>query len=274
MSRLRNRRELASANGDFVVSRLLEKLASILLRLGLDSPYAESLIRHAFVLEAVKRARQIGARNTQSQVALLAGVSRLDVRKILARKNHSRSSGTLNRRSRGERVLLAWCQDPEFSNKLGRPKPLTFIGAHSQFEKLIRKYGRDVTARTLREDLIKNRLVTQEGARLVLKKRGRPRGGSQDSALLDLNLLESQLAQFDFSKGRRDFLERRLSLTTNDSKVIKLAQRKAISKIETTLSSLQSLQRSLTSSEGSRNKRAYRLLITTIISTESEGADD
>ena len=272
-SSLRKETELVSKGSDSAVSRLLEKLVSILLRLGLDSPRAETLIRHAFVVEAAKRARLLGARSTQSQIALLAGVSRLDVRKILARQSLSRSSNSSSQRSRVDRILLAWCQDPAFSNTQGRPKPLTFIGANSQFVKLVRKYGRDVTARTLREELIKNKHVAQKGSRLVLKKLGKPSVGVVAPALADLDFLESHLAQFNFSQGKREFLERSLSLSTSELRLLKLAQRKATSKIEAALSSLQSLNRSLAGPEGSRNRRNYRLRIMTTIATESDSAD-
>jgi len=267
-------RKLVSKDSEAVVSRLLERFASILLRLGFDSPRAESLIRQAFVFEAAKSARKNGARSTQSQIALIAGVNRLDVRKILAGPDRRRSAGSANRRSRVERILRAWCEDPMFANEQGRPKPLTFVGANSQFVKLVRKYGRDVTARTLREDLIRNKIASQRGTRLVLVKRGSSKDSSPAAALVDLNFLDSQLGQFDFSQGRRDFRERDLCLTTNDLKLLKLALRNVNAKIETTFSSLHSLKRSLSTPPSARDRRKYRLRIATVVSTESENSDD
>src|SRR5690349_2231021 len=192
----RKKDNLVSDDDESVVSRLFERLVSILLRLGFDSPRAESLIRQAFVLEAAKTAYQVGARSTQSKVALLAGVNRLDVRRILASQHRLKAQKGLNRRSRVERILVAWSQDPMFANQHGRPKPLTFVGANSQFEKLVRKYGRDVTARTLREDLIENKLVAQKGSKLTLLRRGNIKNPSLSAALADLVYLESHLAHF------------------------------------------------------------------------------
>ena len=194
----------------------LKNLSRYLLRLGLDSPRAEALIRDAFVIESAKIAHLIGSRNTQSQIALIAGVNRLDVRKVLAREHRKHPRPNFSRRSRIERILLAWRQDPEFVNEQGRPKPLTFTGANNQFEKLVRKYGRDVTVRTLRDDLIKNKIAVTKGTRLVLIKRGRAIDASSDAALEDLNFLQSQIAPFDFRQGRRAFLTRNLS--SNDER--------------------------------------------------------
>jgi len=274
MPRHRIDRETISRDIDSAVSRFLEKFVSILLRLGLDSPRAEALVRHAFVRESAKFARQIGARSTQSQIALIAGVSRLDVRKILAHQHRPHTWPNLSRQSRVERILLAWRQDPEFANEQGRPKPLTFTGTNSQFEKLVRKYGRDVTVRTLREDLIKNNIAATKGARLVLINRGRATDASSAAALADLNFLHTQLAPFDFKQGRRAFLVRNRSLTTTDMKLLKLAQREAIAKIETVLSALDSLQRSLSKAKNNPSRRVHRLRIMAIVSTESDAAND
>ena len=270
----RKDRVTISNDNDSAVSRFLEKFVSILLRLGLDSPRAEALIRHAFVIESAKLAHQIGSRNTQSQIALIAGVNRLDVRKVLARERRQHPRQNFSRRSRIERILLAWRQDPEFANEQGRPKPLTFIGTNNQFEKLVRKYGRDVTVRTLRDDLIKNKIAITKGTRLVLIKRGRAIDASSDAALADLNFLQSQIAPFDFRQGRRAFLMRNLVLTTSDLKLLKLAQRKAVAKIDAALSSLDSLQRSLSIAESKPSRRVHRLRIMAILSAESDTAND
>jgi uncharacterized protein DUF6502 len=273
MSSLRNQRTLVTRDNESVVSCLLERLVSILLRLGLDSPRAEALIRNAFILEATKRARLTGTRSTQSQIALLAGVNRLDVRRILASQNQPRPSKPSSRRSRVERILLAWSQDPAFATKPGHARPLKFIGPNSQFERLVRKYGRDISARTLREDLIKNKLVVQDGGRLVLARRGKPKDKLSNAALADLAFLNSQLARFDFSHGRRDYVERSLCLSASDSTLLKLAQRKATAKIDTALSSLEPIQRSLAVPSTGRGRRAHRLVITAIISAEFDSSD-
>jgi hypothetical protein len=273
MSSLRNQRRRFSRDNESIVSRLLERFASILLRLGFDSPRAELLLRSAFVLEAARKARKIGARSTQSQIALLAGVNRLDVRRILASPNQAKLSTSSGRRSRVERVLFAWSQDPAFANEQGHPKALSFVGANSQFERLVRKYGRDISARTLREDLIKNKLAVQDGPRLVLARRGKTKGKISSAALADLAYLDSQLARFNFSQGRRDYVVRRLCLSGSDSRLLKLAQRKATARIENALNSLEPIQRSLATQRPGRGRGAKRLLITTTIATELDSTE-
>ena len=98
------------AGKDIVVFRTLEKLASDLLRLGLDAPRAEYLLRSAFVFEADQETHEsLATRTTQSQIAYIAGVNRVDVRKVLASQNRSptrlRLPATLNRELKGFSML-------------------------------------------------------------------------------------------------------------------------------------------------------------------------
>lgn len=262
-----------SNDEESVVLRTLEKLASVLLRLGLDAPRAEHLLRSAFVLESARKARRQGSRTTQSQIALIAGVSRLDVRKILANQNRAPTRSNSVRESRVVRVLTAWRRDPEFSNGRGRPNDLSFVGPKNQFEKLVRKYGRDITVRTLRDGLITRKLAVAKGNRLILTKRGMSNHVRSVSALSDLGFLCAQLAPFEFHKGRRTFFTRSLTLSARDLKMLKLAQRKAVTKIETTLSSLESLNRILPPKESSGRRHVHQLRITAILSSESDDAN-
>jgi hypothetical protein len=67
---------------------------------------------------------------------------------------------------------------------------------------------------------------------------------------------------------------RNLVLTTSDLKLLKLAQRKAVAKIDAALSSLDSLQRSLSIPESKPSRRVHRLRIMAILSAESDTAND
>ncbi len=259
--------ESISNDSELAVTRILEKLASILLRLGIDAPRAEDLLRRAFVSEAVRIARNAGYRHTQSQIALLAGVNRLDVRKIFDRKERTISSSIPQ--SRLERILTAWRNDPEFSSSRGRPNPLSFGSPSSQFERLIRKYGRDISVRALRDELIINKLAIAKGGRLTLIGSSKARRAPSIAALSDLRFLNTQLAPFDFYLGRRAFQTRHLSVTADDIKMLKLIQRKSLARIETTLNSLASLKQISNYKKESRSARTHRLHIMTIVSSET-----
>jgi len=260
--------ESISNDSELAVIRILEKFASILLRLGIDAPRGEDLLRRAFVSQAARIAKNAGHRNTQSQIALLAGVNRLDVRKIFDRKERTILNSIPQRRV--ERILTAWRKDPDFSGSPGRPKDLSFEGPSNQFEKLIRKYGRDISARALREELITSKLAIVKNGRLSLVGNSKTRRAPIIAALSDLRFLNTQLAPFDFYLGRRAFQTRYLSVTADDIKMLKLIQRKSLVRLEATLSSLESLKQISNYKKGARNERIHRLHIMTIVSSETD----
>lgn len=260
--------ESTSSDIAVAVTRVFEKLAAILVRLGIDSPRGEELLRRAFISEAARIARFTGCRSTQSQIALLAGVNRLDVRRIMDGKQQARSNSIPQ--SRIERLLAAWRTDPEFSSGRGRPKGLSFSGSASQFEKLIRKYGRDVSVRSLREHLLANKLAIERSGRLLLVDHEKKSNRAKiTAAMSDLRFLHSQLAPFDFYQGRRAFQSRYLSVHAEDIKTLKLIQRKAVARIDTTLSSLESVGQSPHYKTANQNKQAHLLRVMTIVSSES-----
>lgn len=270
MAAQKNQRKRVSSDNAVIVSQVFEKIAAILLRIGFDAPHSENLLRRAFISAATKITRASGRRSTQSQIALIAGVNRLDVRKLLFSQEGASSTDDRKGQSRVDRVLSAWRRDPKFSKGSGQPKELTFVGSNTQFEKLVRKYGRDVTARTLRESLIKNKRVIANGNRLTLVDNNETNNVGQTTALSDLNSLCAYLSMFDFEKGRRVSLVRKMALPVSDAKTLRLIQRKAAAKLEVALNALESLQRvQPMSTKGARRRRRHRLLITSTLSAES-----
>jgi len=270
MTPTKESRSIKSKRKDALVLSVLEKVATILLRLGLDAPRSEYLLRSAFILAARKLAEARGVQSTQSQIALVAGVNRLDVRKLVGSRLDPRIASELDHQSRVERILGGWRRDPRFSDTRGRPKPLSISGRTSEFAKLTSKYGRDVTARTLRDTLVRNNFATIKGNKIVLNEKSSLETATFADGASGLGFLSSQLAAFDFHSGRRIFESRYLSLPAKDSKSLKLLQRKAVAKIEAALGSLESVV--LQSPSQNRGKRALgnRVFITTILSSETD----
>ena len=262
--------ESNSKDTELIVFRIFEKFASVLLRLGLDAPSAEYLLRCALVSEASRSAKRSGSRTTQSQIALLAGVNRLDVRKILKRQTEALSRPITDRKSRVERILAAWRNDPEFLDEHGRPKRLRFNGPGNQFERLVRKYGRDIAVRVVRDNLVRDELVAMKEGRLVLSSLRPTTGTRTAAALSDLNFLFTQLSGFDFDSRRRAYISRNLTLAAPNTKVLNLLQRKSVSKIETALDSLESLKQVAASSKTDRSRRVHQLRIVTIVCSETD----
>jgi hypothetical protein len=266
-------RSLKSKENEALVIRVLEKIATVLLRLGFDAPSSERLLRCGFVLAAIRHAESTGTRPTQSQIALIAGVNRLDVRRILAEGLRPDQSREIERQSRIERIVEGWRQDSKFLDARGRPKPLTISGRKSEFAKLVRTYGRDVTVRTFRDTLIRTNVAHIKGNSIELAEHQLVQAATRLAGASDLSYLSAQLAPFDLHTGRRTFVGRTLTLPADNAKTLRFLQRKAAGKIETALSSLESVVLRPGDSRRGKKGHKHRLIISTTLSAESDIGD-
>jgi len=254
----------ASSDFDALTTKLLQRIAAILLRLGLDSPSAEWLLRRAFVSAALQKTGSSGKRPTQSELASIAGLSRLEVRTLL-RDRHRKTHPT----SRIDQVVLGWENDPMFLDSRGKPSALELRGPGKTFDRLAKKYGRDVTTRTLRVELIRRKIAELKGKKLTLVQKGRHFSNDRIAAHTDLKFLVSQLGSIDFQLGRRAYLTRQSSVLVEDKKGVEMVKRIAVERLETVLSSLTEMSVDARKFERS-GRRGRRLMITTIVATEAE----
>jgi hypothetical protein len=251
-----------------LINLSLDQIATILLRAGLDSPTAEWLLRRAFVKASVRTAGTKNRHPTQSQIASFAGISRLDVRKILAET--SPSLGKLAKpTSRLDGLLQGWCRDGRFSTKAGKPRDLEFRGPNSEFDELVREYGRDITKRTLKVQLVRLGFAQIRNGKLSLRSR-KPKTQRGLAASADLRFVASQLANIDFELGRRAYSSRHISITADARKSVYALRTIAISRLETVLSSLESMSSDRRRISISGRANTHRLLVSTTVAVESE----
>jgi hypothetical protein len=105
----RKRRVLSAVEGVF------GPLAQLLLQHGISSPEAESLLRAVCVHEAANAGIRLGAKPNASRVALVTGVDRAEVARIL--KHRPRVEPWIEmRRHRVNRVLAGWHSDKDFAS--------------------------------------------------------------------------------------------------------------------------------------------------------------
>lgn len=96
---------------------VFEPLARLLIEHGISSPEAERLLRAVCVREVAKAGAVPGKRPNASRVALVTGVDRGVVRRILKTRHKAEVN---DRRHRVNRVLAGWHSDKAFSSG-GRP---------------------------------------------------------------------------------------------------------------------------------------------------------
>jgi hypothetical protein len=264
-----NVRKSSSSNADEAAeatSRLLSSIAAILVRLGLDAPQSERLLRRAFVQAAMGSAGSESQRLTQARIASLTGLSRLEVRNILKGQRKTESSQS----TRIDHVVVGWRTDPQFLDSKGKPKYLEMRGSRASFERLARKYGRDVTARTLRDDLVRRGLVIIRQNRLVLLQKRANLSKDALAARADVKFLASHLASIDFQLGTRSYVLRQGAISADDNRAVEMLKRVAVARLDTVFNSLAELSVDSQLRRTGKSRPPRRLLVTAVVATEAE----
>jgi len=137
------------------VLRLLEPLMKLLLDAGIGVGDFMSLAKVAYVRAARQRGTIGGKeveRPTASQMAVVTGMTRVEVSRILATGEAVSRTAERNRQ-RGERVLSGWWSDPAFLTPQGEPAILKIRGSRRSFEALCRRYSGEYRAAPVLEEL-------------------------------------------------------------------------------------------------------------------------
>ncbi|MFL6604488.1 MAG: DUF6502 family protein [Steroidobacteraceae bacterium] len=152
----------ASRLGQSILKRLLLELASILLQRGVTPAQFNELAEQAFVDAAAKLSRFGNGRVNQSGVAVLTGLRRGEVRRILAQTN-SPTQSSPRQRSPVDTVIAGWCADKRYIDRNGAPKRLVISGAKTSFALLVKQYARDVPHRAVLNELTRLGVARQIG---------------------------------------------------------------------------------------------------------------
>lgn len=132
---------------------VLPPLVGLLLRLGLGAGEFAAISRRIFVQSAARHLTRSGRKATHSQIAIITGLTRADVKRIL----EAPAGGVVSRpweQHRATRVLKGWRTDPEFLRPDGQPRVLPLRGRSRSFESLTRRYSGDIPPRAMLNELI------------------------------------------------------------------------------------------------------------------------
>lgn len=144
------------------VLRLLDPLVKWLLAAGIGVGDFVTLVKIAYVRAAREQGRDSGAeraRPNASRIALVTGLTRVEVATILAGE-HAERPHDLGRRQRAERVLSGWWNDSTFQDRRGEPAVLPVRGSRRSFAALVARYsGGTWRVRTILEELLRVRAV-------------------------------------------------------------------------------------------------------------------
>jgi hypothetical protein len=136
------------------VLRILRALARVLLRHGLPFPTFVDLAKRAYVDVALNEFGIPGRKPSISRVALLTGLTRKEVQRLAA-PGEVVDNEAIERHNRAARVVAGWVRDADFRGGDGEPAALALDEGPASFAQLVRRYGGDVPARALLDELLR-----------------------------------------------------------------------------------------------------------------------
>jgi hypothetical protein len=147
---------------------MLRPVVRLLLRNGITYQVFSEVAKTVFV-EVSEESDVTGPfKATKSRVALLTGLTRPEVKRVLER---GEELPELVRYSRIPAIIGGWATDPLFLGEDGQPLPLPATGPGRSFETLVRRFGADLPKATVLDELLLNGCVEWRGNRLVLISR-------------------------------------------------------------------------------------------------------
>ena len=161
--------------------RLLPPLIAILLRLGISAADFNELSKELFVKAAANRRTPRAKRLNRSRIAIVTGLTRSEVTRLLKRSRQSTPREWHIHRA--DRVLRGWHSDPEFVTKTGRPRALTTKGRGSSFHRLVRRYSGDIPARAMLDELVSGsaaRVLRDGSVRAIATRLATPKVGRRE----------------------------------------------------------------------------------------------
>jgi hypothetical protein len=135
--------------------RILAAVARIALKRGVPYDAVADLAKRAFVDVASREFTIPGRKQTASRVAVLTGLHRKDVARVLATADLEDETAA-SRITCAAGVLAAWRRESAFADRRGRPATLPFDRGSPCFADLVRRYGKgDIPARAVLDELVR-----------------------------------------------------------------------------------------------------------------------
>lgn len=131
--------------------KILRAMIRILLRNGISYGEFDQIARQSFVDVAFRDFAPSGKKQTISNVAILTGLNRKEVKKLHDIGEQGTGEGG-RQYNRAVRVLGGWINDPRFLRKDGNPRDLDYEGEAS-FSELVRLYSGDMPVAAMQKVL-------------------------------------------------------------------------------------------------------------------------
>ena len=143
--------------------RMLKPLVRLLISQGMSHAELSEAAKDAYVEMAIRYGEK-GKKINQSQIAILTGLTRKEVKNVIDR---ALESGTVpTKPSRPSRVLTGWYNDPDYTGPYGIPMELPYDSPNSDipsFVGLVKTYSGDMAPRQMLNELLRSGCVVEVG---------------------------------------------------------------------------------------------------------------
>ncbi len=147
--------------------RLFKPIATILLRNYIPYKTAAKWLKQAYVDVAQNNPEFAieGKKHTKSRIAVITGLTRVDVDHVLKMPNFVVASE--QNWNRATKVISGWISDPDFLDVNNQPKEIPLTGELS-FDTLVKKYSCGITSRAVIDELKQIKAVSVQNERVCL----------------------------------------------------------------------------------------------------------
>jgi hypothetical protein len=133
------------------LKRVVDPLLELMFDAGVTVQEFNKIARDRAVRIAMKRVVKESGRESRSRVAIMTGLPRSEVTRILASADSVSNAKPDQHPAR--RVLAAWHDNPRFLTTTGDPAVLSIFGKRRSFEQLVERYGGGIPVRAMLDEL-------------------------------------------------------------------------------------------------------------------------
>lgn len=167
--------------------RLFRPLVRMLLRHGIPYKTIAEWLRWVYVQVAHEEFRIPGRKQSKSRIAVLTGLTRIDVDRLLKTPSPV-ETGSHREYQRAAKVLTGWARDEAYLDSKGQPRDVSFDGPAPSFEALVDRFSGGTPPRAVLDELIRVEAVEKrsDGKIRLLNPRYVPIGAEDARDYFDI----------------------------------------------------------------------------------------
>jgi hypothetical protein len=133
------------------LKRIVHPLAELMFDTGVTVREFSQIMRETAVRSAARRVTREGGRDSKSRVAIITGLPRSEVARIL--ESNDEVPGDRTRQHPARKVLAAWFENSRFLGENGEPAVLPIFGKRRSFEQLVTLHAAGIPVRAMLDEL-------------------------------------------------------------------------------------------------------------------------